>query len=159
MKQGVWINVACGCSGSPYTEVGQEVVLAPEGTGGVGSGKCGGNQACLGFFSSRRTYLLCRRLFRTTALLQLSDHKATETSWDSCENVGNGAGGCSVQGRPRRCSARISQRRPKLLGVLVCFFVLPANSKGKSQAYPKMLDFSTDSSRHQFISSLKLKPL
>ena len=39
------------------------------------------------------------------------------------------------------------------------FFVLPANSKGKSQAHPKMLEFSADSSRHQFISSLKLKPL
>lgn len=145
MKQGVWVNVAYGGSGPPYTDVGQEVVLAPEGTGGVGSGKCGGNQACLGFLSSRRRYLLCRWLFRTTALLQLNDrkgnrdlvgflregreipHGSAPSKPGLVETRQEPANGAHVSGGVRSC----------LVFLFVFCFALPANSKGKSQAHPK----------------------
>ena len=51
--------------------MGQEVGLAPEGTGGVGSGTCGGNQAC-----PEQPHC-----FSSVTI------KATETSWDPCENT------------------------------------------------------------------------
>ena len=63
--------------------MGQEVVLTPEGTGGVGSGKCGGNQACPagGGICCADDFSEQPHCFSSVTI------KATETSWDPCENT------------------------------------------------------------------------
>ena len=77
--------------------------------------------------SSRRRYLLCRRLFRTTALLQLSDHKGNRdlmgSLWEHRETRQGGAESKAGLVRLARISQRCPQKRrcPRLLGVLVCF--------------------------------------